>query len=133
MIPRKWGYAIKRQRKGILSYRAKAKTWKGAVHTYPDGREVCQQQTKAGADEYRLRRMLMRDRQRCLCAICGLYMTEQLTTFDHERGRGNGGAWRDDRILDDNGAWMNAAAHYACNTEKGSRRYAWQDGVYQPV
>lgn len=115
----KWGYTTARQRKGIQSYKAKAAHWQGAVRTMKDGREICQQQAKAGADEYRLRRMLMRDRQHCLCALCGLWMTEELTTFDHERGRGGGK--RDDRILID-GRWHNAAVHFACNSDKGSRQ-----------
>lgn len=118
----KWGTTIARQRKGIISYKAKAAHWQGAVRTMKDGREVCQQQTKAGADEYKLRRMIMRHRQKCLCALCGLWMSEEETTFDHERGRGGGK--RDDRIEID-GKWHNAAVHWLCNGDKGSRKVAY--------
>lgn len=115
----KWGRTIAQQRKGKISYKAKLAHWQGAVRTMKDGREICQQQTRAGADEYRLRRMLMRARQHCLCALCGLWMSEDLTTYDHERGRGGGK--RDDRIEVD-GRWQNAAVHWGCNSDKGSRR-----------
>lgn len=60
----------------------------------------------------------MAKRQGGLCGLCGLPMTEP--TFDHEFGRGMGGARRDDRI-EINGMWINAAVHWKCNGEKGSR------------
>jgi hypothetical protein len=42
-------------------------------------------------------------------------------TFDHEAGRGMGGAKRDDRIEVD-GKRKNAAVHFGCNAAKGSRK-----------
>lgn len=119
MIPRKWAHAIKQQRKGKLSYKAKLPHWQGAVRTMKDQREICQQQTKAGADEYRLRRMLMRARQNNLCCLCGLWMSEEECSFEHENGRGGGK--REDRILID-GKRVNGASHCRCNMERGSRR-----------
>lgn len=44
----KWGRTIAQQRKGEISYKAKLAHWKGAVRTMKDGREICQQQTRAG-------------------------------------------------------------------------------------
>lgn len=63
----------------------------------------------------------MRARQRCLCALCGLWMSEEDTTFDHEHSRGAGGGKRDDRI-EVNKIWQNAAVHWRCNSSKGSQR-----------
>jgi len=65
--------------------------------------------------------MAMRERQSELCAICGLWMKEEETTFDHEDGRGIGGGHRDDRIEVD-GEPQNAAVHLHCNVRKGSKR-----------
>lgn len=122
MIPRKWAHAIKQQRKGKLSYKAKLPHWQGAVRTMKDGREICQQQTKAGADEYRLRRMLMRARQGNLCCLCGLWMSEEETSFEHQEGRGFGGGRRDDRIFLPDGSRLNGASHGVCNLARGSQR-----------
>ena len=91
-----------------------------AVHVYPSGREVCQKNA-AGEREYDNRTMQMLRRQGGVCCICGLYLSELEATFEHEDGRGMGGARRDDRIEVD-GKWQNGAAHPVCNTEKGSRR-----------
>jgi hypothetical protein len=53
--------------------------------------------------------------------------------FDHQAGRGSGGGNRDDRILDENGNWMNAALCTKCNTKKGSKRYEWRGRRYLKV
>jgi hypothetical protein len=65
--------------------------------------------------------MAMARRQRGRCALCGHLMDEGTPTFDHENGRGMGGAKRDDRI-EVKGRWQNAAVHYLCNGDKGSRK-----------
>jgi hypothetical protein len=59
-------------------------------------------------------------RQQGLCILCGRGMDEEDATFEHERSRGGGGAFRDDRIVDDQGHMMNGAAHGRCNSDKGS-------------
>jgi len=102
-----------------------------SIHTYPDGRQVCSD-TAAGKREYKARTVEMWERQEGLCAICGLWIELRLATFEHQDGRGNGGGFRDDRTTID-GEWHNAAVHGHCNTEKGSKRYQWVDGKYQPV
>ena len=85
-----------------------------------DGREICSKAPK-GRDEYRRRTIAMGHRQRWLCALCGLHMSRETLSFDHEHGRGMGGAKRDDRI-EVGGRWQNAAVHILCNGEKGSRK-----------
>ena len=94
-------------------------------------REVCAD-TKAGRAEYgnRLTEMAMRQTYRCALTVGALYAEN--TTFDHEAGRGLGGAHRDDRIEVD-GHWQNAAVTLHANTLKGSRRYKWIEGTYQEV
>jgi len=54
-------------------------------------------------------------------------------TFDHEAGRGFGGGFRDDSLFHVDGTWRNAAVHFLCNGQKGSRAYRWQNGKYLPV
>lgn len=94
---------------------------------YRDGREVCLENT-AGRLEYKARVTAMRLRQHGICCLfgkikdCPGLMTESDATFEHARPRGAGGAWRDDRVLDENGEPMNGAAHGFCNGQKGSRR-----------
>lgn len=88
--------------------------------TTRDGRQICSQ-TPAGRKEYRNRTLQMRTRQGCLCGLCGRWMQEEDTTFDHEIPRGAGGANTDDRIEVD-GKRKNAAVHWSCNSDKGSRR-----------
>lgn len=104
---------------------------KPAIRKMKDGREVCLD-TLVGRGEYRDRMLAMADRQDWLCAICGRAMAGWTLTFDHQAGRGLGGGHRDDRIEVD-GNWQNAALHGACNIGKGSKRYEWRDGKYQPV
>jgi hypothetical protein len=45
--------------------------------------------------------------------------TSAEATFEHQRRRGMGGAFRDDRIIDGEGNWMNSAAHWVCNKIRG--------------
>lgn len=93
----------------------------GAVRVYPDGREVCQDNA-AGRREYDRRIQVMCQRQNFRCCLCPERIHPPSATFEHERLRGAGGAFRDDRILDANGEECNGAAHWKCNRIKGSRR-----------
>jgi hypothetical protein len=86
--------------------------------TYRDGREACLK-SYMGRREYKARTLTMAERQMWLCGLCGLPMSYQDVTFDHEFGRGMGGARRDDRI-EIGGRWVNAAVHLLCNSKKGS-------------
>lgn len=103
-----------------------------AVKVYPDGREVCLR-SEAGKAEYKLRTEQLAERQDNRCAGCGFHFDGYLgkPTMDHQNGRGVGGAHRDDRIVVD-GKWHNAAMHEICNGLKGSNRFHWSNGVYQP-
>jgi len=91
----------------------------GAVRQYPDGREVCED-SFAGRREYlrRLSTMLTRQGNRC-CLCCRRIHALHDATFEHHRWRGMGSAWRDDRIVDAEGHWINGAAHWICNHERG--------------
>ena len=96
-----------------------------AVKTYRDGREVCNLNCKAGHDEYDRRKRIMYDRQKGLCALCGLRLDKKWMQFDHEVPRGMGGAFRDDRLeieVDGKMEPRNHVVHPLCNSEKGSRR-----------
>ncbi len=91
---------------------------------YRDGREVCLK-THAGQVEYKRRREQMYERDKGMCCICGGKIRSlQEATFEHKNGRGMGGSRRDDRIE------KNGVAHFRCNVEQGSKRYAAsrQDG-----
>ena len=104
-----------------------------AFRTMPDGREICSS-TSAGKAEYRTRTIEMQNRQNNRCALCGFsFHSNDVVTFDHEHGRGMGGGKRDDRILIEIHMEVdgfditaikrqNAAVHYRCNAEKGSRK-----------
>lgn len=96
------------------------------VHIFRDGREM------VGESLYNLRKMDMRERQLLKCAICYYTLYPDDVTFDHQNGRGMGGAKVDDRIVLPDGTWVNAAVHLICNTVKASKRYEWKDGVYIP-
>lgn len=100
---------------------------RGSIVVYPGLREVCLRNS-AGKDEYHRRTMAMCERQDGRCALCGGFMGNDVT-FDHERSRGMGGGFRDDRIEVD-GRWQNAAVHFRCNSLKGSRRMPYM--VTQP-
>jgi len=86
----------------------------------PGGREVCERNA-AGTREYRSRVQKMWERQGGICSLCAMPLRLDEATFDHEFGRGAGGAKRDDRIEVD-GKPLNAAVHFWCNVEKGSKR-----------
>jgi hypothetical protein len=93
-------------------------TLDGAVRVYPDGREVCQD-SKPGWTEYNRRVKVMLQRQNHRCSLCTRPLALGNATFEHQRRRGMGVAWRDDRIEDSAGNWVNGAAHWSCNGEKG--------------
>lgn len=89
----------------------------GAVRVYPDGREVCQD-SPAGWREYKWRVGVMLQRQNHRCCLCRGRLALGNATFEHQRRRGMGAAWRDDRIVKDGQDW-NGAACWVCNGEKG--------------
>lgn len=113
------GFAIpkpKDQRRGSLRV---------GLAVYPDGREVCDQEGRAGKREYSNRLLLMWERQRHRCRICLKPLSLDRATFDHENGRGSGGSRRDDRItrlIEGVAVWQNGAVCGSCNTRKGSVR-----------
>jgi hypothetical protein len=84
----------------------------GAVRVYPDGREVCQD-SPAGWREYKRRVEAMLLRQGGRCCLCKKRLALGQATFEHQRRRGAGAAWRDDR--ED----RNGVSHWICNMEKG--------------
>lgn len=96
----------------------------GAVRAYKDAvgkvlREVCQD-SPAGHKEYTRRLDIMLTRQHWQCCLCtDRIRTRSDATFEHQRRRGMGAAFRDDRIYNERGEWMNGAAHWVCNGEKG--------------
>jgi hypothetical protein len=89
----------------------------GSYRIYKDGREVCVD-SPAGWREYKRRVEVMVQRQNHRCCLCGRRLSLANATFEHQRRRGMGAAWRDDRITKDGQDW-NGAAHWACNSEKG--------------
>lgn len=89
----------------------------GAVRVYPDGREVCQD-SAAGWREYKRRVKVMLQRQGGRCCLCNRPLALGNATFEHQRRRGIGAAWRDDRISKDGQNW-NGAAHWVCNGVRG--------------
>lgn len=111
----------------------KKKIFKPAVKVFSGGREVCDQLTKAGRDEYVKRKLDRYEEQGCRCAlqitdICkqrqGRWPKDEIT-LDHEDGRGMGGGKRDDRmwvIKDGKLVKQNAAVCWHCNSQKGSRK-----------
>jgi len=90
----------------------------GAVIKYSDGREICQPNA-AGWREYARRVEVMVIRQNFRCSLCNRRITKSTATFEHQRRRGMGAAFRDDRIELPDGMWVNSAAHWVCNGEKG--------------
>ena len=96
------------------------------VQLFPDGREVCDLKKASGKLEYASRTGRMVFRQRGICCLLGHCPTcpgrlSGDAEFEHEDGKGSGGAHRDDRIEVD-GKWKNGAAHHHCNMWKSSRR-----------
>lgn len=104
------------------------------VRVFPDGREVCNLETAAGTRMYVERIQLMAKRQGDRCCLegyapmCPGVMSSNHATFEHEYGRGAGGAKRDDRTELPDGIWINGAAHRACNKWKGSRYIDYNRG-----
>jgi hypothetical protein len=90
----------------------------GAVRVYPDGREVCND-SPAGWREYTRRVGVMVQRQNFRCCLCGGRLSAGNATFEHQRRRGMGAAWRQDAIEDRDGKPINGAAHWVCNSKKG--------------
>lgn len=90
----------------------------GAVRLYPDGREVCENNA-AGFREYKRRIRVMVQRQNRRCCLCNEPLAQGNATFEHQRRRGMGAAFRDDRCETATGEPMNGAAHWICNSEKG--------------
>lgn len=90
----------------------------GTVRRYHDsGREVCQD-SPAGWREYKRRVSVMLQRQNYRCCLCKGRLSLGNATFEHQRRRGMGAAWRDDRITKDGAEW-NGAACWVCNSQKG--------------
>jgi hypothetical protein len=107
-----------------------------AVKIMRDGREICNLLCKEGSDEYQRRKWKMRDRQNKRCCLeehipdCPGFLAKEDTTFEHEEGRTGGK--RDDRIERLNPKtgkieWINGAAHFWCNSKKGSRKINYND------
>lgn len=90
----------------------------GAAIRYPDGREVCQD-SLAGWREYKRRIEEMVRRQNFRCCLCGKRLSFAGATFEHQRRRGMGSAFRQDAIIDGEGREINGAAHWICNVERG--------------
>jgi hypothetical protein len=99
------------------------------IKVFRSGREVCNQLTKAGRDEYhsRVRTMWERQGRRCglmispQCKERGGRLLIEEAQFDHSYGRGMGGGKRDDRIIGEDGKPTNMAVCCWCNSLKGSR------------
>ena len=89
----------------------------GSYRIYRDGREVCVD-SPAGWREYKRRVEVMVQRQNHRCCLCNRRISVGTATFEHQRRRGMGSAWRDDRIEKDGVEW-NGAAHWTCNGERG--------------
>jgi hypothetical protein len=95
-----------------------------AFKTFPDGREVCND-NKAGKDEYKRRRRVMWERQGKTCGLqiapqCMKRLPWEYATFEHQDGRGYAGSKRDDRVEID-GKPYNLVACPWCQSMKGSR------------
>jgi hypothetical protein len=98
------------------------------VILYPNGRQKCDR-SRAGRMEYKRRTALMWDRQKGFCGLqispdCPGKITLEQATFEHQDGRGMGGAKQDDRIetmVDGKIEAYNLASCTHCNVLKGSR------------
>lgn len=88
----------------------------GAVRKYRDGREVCND-SPAGWREYKRRVEIMVRRQNFRCSLCPYRISISTATFEHQRRRGAGAQWRDDRCELPDGSPINSAAHWVCNVE----------------
>jgi hypothetical protein len=86
----------------------------GSVRVYSSGREVCQENA-AGRREYLRRVQSMVQRQNFRCGACNRKLSLFQATFDHfPIKRRMGAAFRDDRVTDPEGEWVNRAVHWAC-------------------
>ena len=95
---------------------------------YPDGpggREICNFKTTLGTLTYRERTMQMAMRQNFICRWCGFPMPLGSITFDHDNHRTK--SRQDDRI-EVEGEWKNAAVHFVCNGERGSKKQLTREG-----
>lgn len=90
----------------------------GAAIEFPDDRQVCQPNA-LGQRLYANRVREMVQRQNFRCSLCGKRLALSEATFEHARRRGWHGFKRDDRIIDAEGNWLNSAAHWLCNSERG--------------
>ena len=90
----------------------------GSFKRFPDGREVCLDNA-AGRAEYAHRTETMRLRQHNVCAR-GPHLIVN-PSFDHEKSRRMGGAFRDDRIEDEFGNKLNGCSCWTCNSKAGSK------------
>lgn len=90
----------------------------GAAIEFPDGRQVCQPNA-LGRRLYAKRIQEMVQRQNFRCVLCNRRLALSEATFEHMRRRGAGGARRDDRCVDAEGNWLNAATHFVCNSKRG--------------
>lgn len=90
----------------------------GAAVCMPDGREICQPNA-LGRRLYAKRIQEMVQRQNFRCVLCNRRLAISEATFEHMRRRGMHAFKRDDRIVDEEGNWINGAAHWVCNGEKG--------------
>ena len=70
------------------------------------------QDNAAGWREYKRRVEEMLQEQKFRCSLCGKQLALANATFDHQRRRGMGSSFRDDRR--ENGG----AAHFLCNVSK---------------
>ena len=114
-IPRRAYAWLARNRGPSLRYRLSED---GSYRIYPDGREVCVD-SYAGRREYLKRLELMLKRQEWKCCLCGKGIrSRDDATFEHQRRKGMGSAWRDDRVVK-HGQEYNGAAHWICNHERG--------------
>lgn len=57
-------------------------------------------------------------RQEGRCSLCGRPVALGNATFEHQRRRGLGAAWRDDRYEKDGMPW-NSVSHWVCNSIRG--------------
>jgi hypothetical protein len=99
------------------------------IKVFPDGREILDLKTRAGADEYQRRKFEMWDRQGKRCAlqitdICkqrqGRWPQDEVV-FGHSFSRGMGGGKRNDAIVDNMGKPLNMALCSWCNSKQASR------------
>lgn len=103
------------------------KPQRAAVRVLRDGREICNQLTKEGRDEYEGRKREAWERQGRMCCLyrhinsCPGKLNWSDAVFAHEIPRGHGGGSQDDRIVV-KGKRQNGAAHSRCNYLQGSRR-----------